>query len=217
MYNLHCHSLLSDGVLLPSEIAVRYQVLGYKAIAITDHVDYSNIKTTCEAILEFTRQWPKASVLKILPGVELTHLPLQQIKALAKYSRAQGIKIIVAHGETIAEPVIKGTNRASLEADIDILAHPGLISDEDVRLAAKKGIFLEITSRQGHCDTNRHVVEQALKLGAKLIINNDSHAPEDIISPDELLKVGRNAGLSPQEINKIYQEVGKFLSKREAR
>ncbi|MFA5362653.1 MAG: PHP domain-containing protein, partial [Candidatus Omnitrophota bacterium] len=42
MYNLHCHSLLSDGNLLPSEVAVRYLAQGFKTIAITDHADYSN-------------------------------------------------------------------------------------------------------------------------------------------------------------------------------
>jgi histidinol phosphatase-like PHP family hydrolase len=217
MYNLHAHSLLSDGVLLPSEVAVRYAALGYKVIAITDHVDYSNIETTVNAIVEFSRRWPRSAKIKVLPGIELTHLPLEQFRPLAKYAREKGVKIILAHGETIVEPVIKGTNRAALEAGIDILAHPGLISDEDVKLAAKNGIFLELTSRQGHRDTNRHVVEAALKFGARLILNNDSHAPEDIITPERLIKTGHSAGLSRKEIDKIDQDVAKFLSKKEAR
>lgn len=215
MYNLHCHSLLSDGVLLPSEIAVRYLALGYKAIAITDHVDTSNIEFTVKSMLEFAQHWPKNSLIKVLPGIELTHLPLEQFKPLAKYARKSGIKIIIAHGETLAEPVIKGTNAACLEADIDILAHPGLISDKDVKIAKNKGIFLEITSRKGHADTNPHVVEKALKLGAGLIINNDSHSPEDIISPEELIKIGLLAGLNQKEIDKIYQDVGRFIKWKE--
>lgn len=217
MYDLHTHSLLSDGVLLPSEIARRYEDKGYKAVAITDHADYSNIESVTKAILEFTRHWPKNSAIKVLPGIELTHLPLAQFKPLAKYAREQGIKIIVAHGETLAEPVIKGTNRAALEADIDILAHPGLISDEEVKLAKKKDIFLELTSRRGHADTNAHVAERALKLGARLILNNDSHLPEDIISPAELVKVGQRAGLTQKEIDKIYQDVGRFIKHKEVR
>ncbi|MDD4954189.1 MAG: histidinol phosphate phosphatase domain-containing protein, partial [Candidatus Omnitrophica bacterium] len=194
MYNLHCHSLLSDGVLLPSEVAVRYQALGFKVLAITDHADYSNIESVVKAILNFTTRWPKKSSLQVLPGIELTHLPLEQFKPLAKFARAKGIKIIVAHGETPVEPVIKGTNRAALEADIDILAHPGLITAEDVKLAGKRNIFLEITSRQGHCETNGYVAEAALEYGAKLVINNDSHAPEDIVSPAQLIKTGLKAG-----------------------
>ena len=214
MYDLHCHSLLSDGVLLPSEIAVRYQFLGYKAIAITDHADYSNIELTIKAILKFTRRWPKNSKIKVLPGIELTHLPLEQFKPLAKYARNKGVKIIVGHGETSVEPVIKGTNAAALAADIDILAHPGLMSDTDIKLAKKRGIFLEITSRSGHCDTNSHIAERALKLGAKLIINNDSHAPEDIIGPEQLRSIALRAGLTSEQIDNIYRDVKKILLKK---
>ncbi len=214
MYNLHSHSLLSDWILLPSEIAVRYLSLGYKAIAITDHVDYSNIEATIEAILKFCRRWPKNIPMKVLPGIELTHIPLEQFKPLSRLARKKGIKVIVGHGETTVEPVIKGTNQAALEADIDILAHPGKIADADVRLAKKKNIFLEITSRKGHCNTNTFVALQALKFGAKLILNHDSHRPEDIITPKQLIEVGSKAGLSLDEIDKIYKDVGRFIKTR---
>lgn len=193
---------------------MRYLSLGYKVISITDHVDYSNIDSTIKAILEFTKYWPKDAKIKVLSGIELTHLPPEQFKPLAKYAREKGIKIIVAHGQTLAEPVLKGTNRAALEADIDILAHPGIISDEDIKLARKKDIFLELTSRRGHCDTNPHVAECALKLGAKLILDNDSHSPEDIIEPEKLADVGKKAGLDSKEISRIYQDVRDFLKKK---
>jgi histidinol phosphatase-like PHP family hydrolase len=217
MYNLHCHSLLSDGVLLPSEIAVRYAALGYKAIAITDHVDYSNIEPVISSILKFVEHWPKDSKIQILSGIELTHVPLEQFQPLAKYARKEGIKVIIGHGETLAEPVIKGSNRAALESEIDILAHPGLISDQDIRLAKKKGIFLEITARAGHRDTNKHVVEHGLKIGAELILNIDSHTPEDIISPQELSAVGLKAGLTRKEIEKIYLGIRRFIKNKEGR
>lgn len=215
MYNLHCHSLLSDGVLLPSEVAVRYSSLGYKVIAITDHADYSNIESVIKSILNFTEHWPKEAKIKVLSGIELTHLPLEQFAPLVKYSRQQGIKIIVGHGETLVEPVAKGTNRSCLEAGIDILSHPGLISDEDVTLSIKKGVFLEITSRSGHQLANSHIVEQALKLGGHLILNTDSHQPEDIISPQELNKVASACGLNQNQIEKIYQNVEKFIKEKE--
>jgi len=211
-YNLHAHSLLSDGELLPSEIAVRYMSLGYKIIAITDHADYSNIDYVIKSILKFTKHWPKSYPLKVLPGIELTQVPLEHFRPLAKYARGKGIKIIVAHGQTIAEPLIKGTNRAALEADIDILAHPGYITDADTNLAKEKGIFLEVTSRKGHCQTNSHVVKQAKKHGAKIILNHDSHSPEDIIKPPELTKIGLKSGLKPQDIEKICSDIKKFLS-----
>jgi len=216
-YNLHAHSFLSDGELLPSEVAVRYLDKGYKVIAITDHADYSNIKQAGKAIVELCLRWPKNSAIKILPGIELTHLPPEQFKPLAIIARKEGIKIIIAHGETPVEPVAKDTNRLALLADIDILAHPGSISDEETKLAAARGIFLEITSRNGHNQTNAHVIKQARKFGAKLILNNDSHAAEDIITPVELIKTGLDSGLTQIEINKIYEDIKNFLAKKERR
>ena len=216
-YNLHAHTFLSDGDLLPSEVAVRYQDKGYKTIAITDHADYSNIKQSSRAIAEFCRRWPKNSQIKVLPGIELTHLPPEQFKPLASLARKEGIRIVIAHGETPVEPVTKNTNRLALMADIDILAHPGLISDEDTELAKKQGVFLEITSRRGHNQTNSHVVKQAKRFGAKLILNNDSHSPEDIITPEELVKVGLDAGLTRDEIEDIDETVRIFLDKKEGR
>lgn len=190
---------------------------GYKTIAICDHADYSNMKSLIESILLFTRNWPKDSKLKVLPGIELTHLPPRQFKPLAKIARAKGIKIIVGHGETPVEPVVSGTNRAALEADIDILAHPGLITDEDAKLAAKKGIFLEVTARKGHCTTNKHVIKQALKFGAKMIIDTDSHRPENILSLDEIKSVGKKYGLNAKQIDKIYKDVENFLKSKEGK
>jgi len=214
-FNLHAHTFLSDGDLLPSEVAVRYQDKGYGLIAITDHSDYSNIKQSAKAIVEFCRRWPKNSKISVLPGTELTHLPPEQFRPLASLARKSGIKIIVAHGETPVEPVAKDTNRLSLLADVDILAHPGLITDADTQLAAERKIFLEITSRPGHNQTNAHIVKQARKFGARLILNNDSHSPEDIISPQQLIQVGLNAGLTQDEIDKIENDVKAFLTRKE--
>jgi len=213
MYDLHIHSLLSDGVLLPSEIARRYEEKGYQIIAITDHGDYSNIKTNTQAIIEFCQNWPKDSKIKVLPGVELTHIPLEQFLPLTKFAREAGIKIIIGHGESPVEPVTIGTNRAALLADINILAHPGNISAADALLAKEKGVFLEITTRRGHSQGNSHIVEIARKTGANLIIDNDSHKPEDILSPSEVRKIALNAGLNEEEINQIYKNEKEFLER----
>lgn len=217
MYNLHSHTILSDGDLIASEVAVRYAAAGYKTVAITDHADYSNIKSVVSSVIDFAKHWPKDSAIKVLPGIELTHVALSQFKSLAKYARSKGIKIIIGHGESPVEPVIKGTNRAALEADIDILAHPGMISDDDVLFAAKRKIFLEVTSRRGHGNTNNHVVSRSRALGARIILNTDGHSPDDIITPAQLRQIGITAGLTETDLEKMYADVSVFLKTKESR
>ncbi|MBU1083703.1 MAG: histidinol phosphate phosphatase domain-containing protein, partial [Candidatus Omnitrophica bacterium] len=100
-----------------------------------------------------------------------------------------GALIVVGHGESPAEPVIKGTNRAAIEAGVDILAHPGNISPEDALLAAENGVYLEITSRRGHSFGNEHVFAEALKAGAEMVFNTDSHGPEDLMSEEKIQQI----------------------------
>ena len=205
MFDLHCHSLFSDGVLLPFELVRRVEVLGYKAIAITDHIDSSNFDFVIPRLVKAAKDINRYSSTKLIPGVELTHIYPDLIAPLAKESRHLGADILICHGETIAEPVCPGTNRAAIEADIDILAHPGLISEEDVKLAAQNGTFLEISGRKSHGFTNGHVAKLAKAHGAKLIINSDAHAPEDFMSAERARKVGLGAGLNSEEVESIYE------------
>jgi histidinol phosphatase-like PHP family hydrolase len=210
MFDLHTHSLLSDGVLLPAELARRYEEKGFESLAITDHVDLSNIKVVVSAIVDFANSWPKKRI-RVIPGVELTHLPLEQFKQAVLYARNKGIKIIIAHGETLTEPVIKGTAAAALSSGIDILSHPGLISEEDVKLAVKRGVFLELSARKGHCLGNGRVAQLALKYGAKLCINSDAHAPSDIPTPNYLKFVGLGAGLNEKDLVDVNRGVAGLL------
>ena len=43
MIDLHTHTFFSDGELVPAEHLRRVEVLGYEAVAITDHADSSNL------------------------------------------------------------------------------------------------------------------------------------------------------------------------------
>ncbi len=114
--------------------------------------------------------------------------------------------LIVIHGETLAEPVAPGTNRAALEADIDILAHPGLITTEDAALARERGIFLEISARKGHCLANGHVARTALEVGASLIVDTDSHAPGDLITRHQAERIAQGAGLTDPAIRNLFTD-----------
>ncbi|MBU0571935.1 MAG: histidinol phosphate phosphatase domain-containing protein [Candidatus Omnitrophica bacterium] len=184
MIDLHTHTILSDGVLIPSELVRRAEVNGIEAIALTDHVDYSNIEFVIAGLLRVTRVLNQYGKIYVIPGVEITHVPIEAMGELITMAREKGSRIVVVHGESPVEPVIVGTNRAAIKAGADILAHPGRITEEDARLAAEKGVYLEITCRRGHSGTNAHVFGIAQKTGAKLVLNTDAHLPEDILTKE---------------------------------
>ncbi|PTN33171.1 histidinol phosphate phosphatase domain-containing protein [Desulfonatronum sp. SC1] len=199
MIDLHTHTLFSDGALLPGELARRAKAAGYQALAFTDHVDASNLFLVLENVGRVAVQGATYFGLDILLGVELTHVPPGLISRLADSARMNGAQLVVVHGETIVEPVEIGTNLAAIEAGVDILAHPGLITPEEAQLAAERGVHLEITTRKGHSLTNGHVAALARRFGAKLVINNDAHAPGDLISRDQRRRVALGAGLTQDE------------------
>ena len=211
MVDLHTHSLLSDGSLLPAELVRRAAVLGMKAIAITDHGDHSNIELIIPQIVRASEELSEANGIVVVPGVELTHLPPKLIAPLVRRSRELGAKLVLVHGETFVEPVIPGTNRAAIEGEADILVHPGLISEEDVILARERGVYLELTARKGHCLANGWVAKLALRHRAKLVINSDAHDPGDLITPERAREVALGAGLSEVQYEEVKSHTLKLV------
>ncbi len=194
MIDLHTHSTFSDGELIPSELVRRAVFHGYTAIAITDHVDFTNIEHILSCMKNI-KSLEDDYDIRIFPGVELTHVPPGKMPKLVDMARKLGAEIVVVHGETTVEPVPEGTNHTAVTLDIDILAHPGLITVEDSELARDNGICLEITSRNGHNRTNGHVVRIAKETGASLVVDTDTHAPHDLITDEVALKIAMGAGL----------------------
>jgi histidinol phosphatase-like PHP family hydrolase len=151
--------------------------------------------------------------VKVIAGVEITHCPLKQIPRLVKDARNLGAQLITVHGETVSEPVIPGTDRAAIEAGADILAHPGLISEADATLAAERGVFLEISGRQGHCLANGHVARTARASGAKLVFGSDAHDAGDLVGREEAERVLLGAGLEAHELKAVWQNAEELVKK----
>ena len=212
MYDLHTHSILSDGEMLPIELIRRMAVMGYTTVAITDHADPSNAESLINT-LSRVRESAELFGVRLLCGIEITHVPPAQIADLAGRSKEAGADIVVVHGETTVEPVAEGTNHAACCCrQVNVLAHPGLISVEDAMLAAKNGIALELTSRGGHNRTNGHVAFAAREAGCQLVVDSDAHAPHDLLDKRAKFIIAKGAGLTDAECREVISlNIDQFL------
>lgn len=213
MIDLHTHTILSDGGLLPAELVRRAEINGYKAIALTDHVDSGTMEMVLNQLIKVSNDLNGQIEIKVLPGVEITHMPPSLIPKLADQARKLGAKIVVAHGESPVEPVAPKTNWFALQSDIDILAHPGMITEEEIQVAKERGIYLEISARRGHCLTNGRLVSLAREYGAKLVINTDAHEGRELFTQDRIAKVGLGAGLTEEELREVFRNSEEIVRK----
>lgn len=200
--DLHTHSLLSDGELLPSELLRRASALGHAAVAITDHADASNMELVINQLRRLLETQPTDFQAALLIGIELTHIAPASIDGLARRAKDLGAEVVVVHGETIVEPVAPGTNLAAAKSRaVDVLAHPGLITTEVARTLAERGALCELTARKGHCLTNGHVARICVAAGTKMVVNTDAHAPSDLATLEFARSVAQGAGLAPDLID----------------
>ena len=212
MYDFHTHTFLSDGVLAPIELIRRAHQIGYRVIAVTDHVGPGNMEFVLKTLIKdcevATRRWD----ILALPGVEITHTPKEEIDPLAREARALGAKVVNVHGETVVEPVEPGTNfEAVSSSHVNILAHPGLITAEEAAIAARNGVFLEVSARKGHAFANGHVVHTARQAGAKMVLDSDAHAPDDLLTREFAMKVAVGAGLGDEDAGALLEDAPRQL------
>lgn len=204
VYDFHTHSFLSDGELSPVELIRRAVVNGYKAIAVTDHVGPGNMERVLRELIKecsiAEKYWP----ITAIPGVELTHVPAESISNLAEEARKLGAELVVVHGETLVEPVEPGTNKAAASCQaVDILAHPGLLTKEEARLAVANEVFIEVTARGGHNVGNGQVVKVGREAGARFVVDSDTHQPENLLTESWAKIVAKGAGLDEVEVEEV--------------
>ncbi len=199
--DFHTHTTLSDGCLSPIELIHRAVKRGYRVVAITDHMGLGTLENYLPVVIKECQLAERHWDIMAIPGVELTHVPPVALGEIARTAKEMGARLVVVHGETIVEPVPAGTNLAALSSPhVDILAHPGLLTPEEARLAAANGIFLEISARKGHCLGNGRVAGMARAAGARLLVNSDTHEPEDLLTAEFSFAVALGAGLERQEV-----------------
>ncbi|MBF0205903.1 MAG: histidinol phosphate phosphatase domain-containing protein [Oligoflexia bacterium] len=214
--DLHTHTNFSDGALSIEQHLELAGARGYDYIAVTDHVTAELIPQILPLIIDGCRRFNQNThhKLRALPGVELTHLPAEEIPAAVTLARKLGAKIVGVHGETIIDEIIVGTNHYAIVGGADFLAHPGILSEEDARLAAEKGIFLEITSRKGHSLTNGRVAKLAIQYAAPILINSDAHRGFDLYDEVRYNKVAIGSGLTSEHVREILERALRLVQSR---
>jgi len=208
MIDLHVHSVLSDGELIPSEIIRRLSELENGGVAITDHADFATIPhiMSCLRGMQDVRDDYE---IPVLFGIEITHVPPKLMGRAVELALAEGAEIIVVHGETLVEPVAEGTNLAAVNEEVDILAHPGVLDEETAELAAENGVYVEITTRRGHSLTNGIVAKLSYEYGYRLVINTDAHSPDDFVTRAFAEKVLRGTGV--ENVEDVFRNSEKLL------
>ena len=213
-YDFHTHSTLSDGSLSPVELIRRAHVAGYEGLAITDHAGIGSLARFAQELSRDCALARKYWEIVALPGVELTHVPPAGIAEAAEAARQAGAWVVVVHGETVAEPVEKGTNLAAITCGlVDILAHPGLITLEEAKLAAEREVFLELSAKPDHAVANGHVARMARLAGARLIVDSDNHGL-DFLTPERVRRVVLGAGLNEEDLEEIANRNPLLLLRR---
>lgn len=212
VYDFHTHTFLSDGVLSPMELIRRAYDKGYRVIGITDHVGLASQERVVSVLVEECSRAMASWDIIAIPGVEITHVPIEAIPESAERAKSLGAKVVIVHGETIVEPVESGTNLSGLNSpNVDILAHPGLITSEVANIAAHRGVYLELSARRGHSLTNGNVVRKSQESGAALILNSDAHHPDDLLSEDLARQIGLGAGVEYSQLDTLLETNPKIL------
>jgi len=206
--DLHTHTIFSDGELIPSELVWRARAANYDTIALTDHLDQSNIDFVIPRIAKISTILTRSTSLTVVPGAELTYVAPEDIYGVVRRARRLGARIVIVHGETVAEPAVpERTNHAALLSNIDILAHPGELSEEDARLAKERGIYIEVTTRSQHAVTNGTVIQRARAAGALMVMNTDTHGPEDLLTIEKAFQILKDAGVQEADIKETFDQM----------
>jgi histidinol phosphatase-like PHP family hydrolase len=213
--DLHSHTTLSDGSLSFEELVSAAERNDYDVLAITDHVDpttdHREVAVTVRA--EVDRLSPDTSV-RLLAGVEITDFEPAVMDRIAREVRGAGAQMVVAHGECLMLDVYSGTNAAAVRSrNIDILAHPGLLTRADAFMAARNGVFLELSALVHASYANGHVFHVAQQAGAPIVVNSDAHARDHLLTPRKVAAVIVGAGGTTADVQRVVDQAPSALAR----
>ncbi|MFZ0831078.1 MAG: histidinol phosphate phosphatase domain-containing protein [Thermoplasmata archaeon] len=213
-FDFHSHTFLTDGRASATDMWTEADRIGHKALAVTDHVALDDPQPLLDRLRREATAWEGEELITLV-GVEVTTVPPRKIPEVVRAARKAGAEIVIVHGETQAEYVPMGTNRAAVELnDVDILAHPGFLTMEEAELAKAHEVILELSARTFHMVTNGHVARTALEVGNDLVVDSDAHATDQLLSTHLARQVARGAGVPESAVARVLRETPQRLLRR---
>ena len=200
MFDFHIPvSSAGESGLLPTEAIRLARCAGFRAVGLVLRADPSTLSLHLPSLVPLVRTCSLYANIEAFAGVELVHVPPALLPDAVAEARSLGAALVLAHGETIprkpVEAVERGTNFAAIEAGVDILAHPGLITPEDAERAAEKGVLLELNTAPRHSLANGHVATMARRFGCGLVLGSDADSSEFFQSPEAAQAFRRAAAI----------------------
>lgn len=214
MFDFHIHvSSTGKSGLLPTAAIRLARCSGFRAVGLILRADPSTLSLYLPKLIPLVRTCSLYANIEAFAGVELIHVPPALLPDAVAEARRQGAALVLAHGESIprksVESVELGTNFAAIEAGVDILAHPGLITPEDAERAAERGVLLELNTAPGHCLANGHIAAMARRFGCGLVLDSDADSPDFFQSPEAVQTFRKaaaiGAGLDEEGISALNE------------
>lgn len=217
LVDFHSHSTLSDGALSIEEMVAAAERRGYTALAVTDHAnaDDTAYRDVVIAVRDAVDRLRFQTSLYLFAGVELSNFAPDLIPSVAEEVRRHGAEVVVIHGECVTMDVLPGTNAAAVRASgVDILGHPGLLTEADADAATRGGVYVELSARQGHCYGNGHVYATARKASTPVIIDSDAHDEDGLLTERKAMDVLQGAGASQLFVKRYTESLAPALLRR---
>jgi putative hydrolase len=213
-YDFHSHTFLTDGDASATDMWREAEASGHRALAVTDHVFLDDPAPLLARLRLEEKAWEDEPFVTLV-GVEVTMVPPRRLADVVRAARRAGADLVIVHGETPANPVPPGTNRAAVELpEVDILAHPGFLTPEDAELAKAHDQLLEISARAIHMVANGHVVRTGLAVGNDMVVDSDAHDTHELAPYEIARRVARGAGVPESELGRVLSAAPLRLLKR---
>ncbi len=197
--DLHAHTNLTDGVNTLEEMASAARAKGYSYLGISDHSPYvrvanglsvENARIHIEEIRAFGRRSPD---LRLLAGTECDILPDGSMDypddLLAEFDYV--IASVHSNFKMAEDEMTRRVIRAMENEHVDIIAHPtsrkigqrepiALDMERFLEAAVDTRTVLEINAYPDRTDLSSAHARLAKEHGARLIVDTDSHATEQL-------------------------------------